>query len=70
MESELELLTNLLWLGGKMQVSPIRRTYGSRHYDLCIAIGNDHSATLTIDEDSLKRLCEISGHQISNFLES
>lgn len=36
--------------------SPRKTTYHTKHYQYVVGIGNDHVATLTIDEDALKAL--------------
>ena len=72
MESEDWVLLSLLFVNGNngyMKPAPNKTTYVSKHYQAIIGIGNDHVATVTIDEDALKTLCDKYGHDIEDFIE-
>ena len=61
-------LADLLYTAGGMQTGPNKRTYVTRHYEVCIGIGKDHTATITIDEDSLLALCERNGYTADDLI--
>jgi len=52
-----------------MKRSPNKTMYASKHYQVTIGIGKDHTATLTIDEESLNKLCEITGIDAEDLIE-
>jgi len=56
--SETQILPKniLIPLGSILSVAPRKIEYHSKHYDLLIGIGKDHTARLIIDEDALREL--------------
>lgn len=43
----------------KMAPAPYKTQRQGKHYEVIIGIGNDHIATLTLDEDAYIELCKI-----------
>jgi len=68
MEDEETKLARLLFMGGSMSESPNKTTYVSKHYQMTIGIGNDHVATITLDEDAMKVLCARKDYCMSDFI--
>ena len=55
--TDLELLAELVRRNGdRLTSSPVKRTYATPHFDLCIGIGPDHTADITLDSDALEEL--------------
>ena len=48
--------------------APTKRKFYEPHYIITLAIGNDHTADLTIDEESLQELCERNDHDFETIL--
>jgi len=63
------VLANLVGVGGKLQEAPETTEYYTKHYQLIVGIGDDHTATVTFDEDSLKELCKNHGYELDDFIE-
>lgn len=69
MFNEESWLATLLNSGIKIGRGPRKRQYIGDHYDVIIGIGDDHTATLTIDDESLKVLCERNDIDMAELLE-
>ncbi|MFJ5538545.1 hypothetical protein [Vreelandella titanicae] len=55
--TDLELLAELLRRNSdRLTGSPVKRTYGTPHFDLCIGVGPDHTADITLDNDALEEI--------------
>lgn len=70
MEDDETKLASLLYTGGAMDESPKSTTYATKHFQLIIAIGKNHTATITIDEESMKELCKRKGYSMQDFIEA
>lgn len=55
MIKDIDFLKNII-TNSKSSPSPEKRSYGVPHTDFIIAIGNDHHATITIDNEALEVL--------------
>ena len=53
-----------------MTEAPNKTTYAAKHYQTIIGIGDDHAATITLDEDAMKELCERKGYSMADFIEA
>jgi len=69
MEDELTRLAGLLWVGGTMRVAAPVTTRYTKHYELLIPIGKNHTASIVIEKDALKVLCNLRDMDISDLLE-
>ncbi len=55
--SDIELLAELVKRNlQRVTVAPSARQYATPHSDLCIGIGADHTADITMDDDALMEL--------------
>jgi len=55
--TDLKLLAELFRRSSdRLAGSPVKRTYVTPHTDLCIGIGPDHTASITLDNDALEEL--------------
>ena len=61
MERSLELLVELLKVTG-WHTGPVKRVWEEPCVELAIAIGRDHSASLTMTRDDLNALLQLAGH--------
>lgn len=60
--SDIDLLAEIVRRQGRRKTeSPHTRRYHTAHYDICLAVGNDHTADLTLDADSLGELNRRTG---------
>ena len=57
MENEESKLASLIWLAGNMKAAPHKTQRVGVWFELVVGIGNDNVAYITMDEESLKELC-------------
>ena len=59
--SDIELLAELMKRNhGQLNPTPKKRQFVSSHVELCIGIGRDHTANITIDVDALSELRQLT----------